>query len=67
MNNGVALMVYTRIWDVPSLRLGWDTHYPHRGLSEFVSVHPSTNKTVPQLGHDHLLPSIFQFVIHQSP
>ena len=67
MNNGVALMVYTRIWDVPSLNLGWDTHYPHWGLSKLVSVHPSTYKTVPQLGHDHLLPSIFQFIIHQSP
>ena len=65
--SGVALIVYTSIWDVPSLNLGCNTHYPDWGLSQFVSVHPSKYKTVPQLGHDHLLPSIFQFVIHQSP
>ena len=67
MNNGVELMVYTRIWNVPSLNLGWDTHYPHWGLSKFVSVHSSIYKTVPQLGKDHLLPSIFQFIIHHPP
>jgi hypothetical protein len=67
MNGVVALMVYTSIWDVPSLSVGWDTHYPHWGLSQCVSVHSRTYKTVPQLGHNHLLPSIFQFIIHQSP
>jgi len=42
MNSGVVFMVYSRIWDVPSLNLGWDTHNLHRSLSKFVSDHPST-------------------------
>jgi hypothetical protein len=33
-------------------------------LSQSIQAH---TKTVPQLGHDYLLLSIFQFVIHQSP
>jgi hypothetical protein len=48
------------------LKLGWITGYPG-----FFTVFPQSLQanvgTVPRLGHNHLFPNPFQYIIHQPP
>jgi hypothetical protein len=63
---GLVVTLQTCVWEVLSLDIGWDSGYPevHCGSTQSLQ----TNAWIlPQIDHDHFIPSIFHFIIHVLP
>jgi hypothetical protein len=57
--------LYAFVREVFGMNFHWDTDYPNTFHGFLHSFH-STAESVPQLGHEHFLPSTVQFIIHLS-